>query len=320
MFDCTIVGDAMWDILVKTRRLDSSKDVTYCKHMSLCPGGSANVAVGIAILGGKSAFVGKVGNDALGNMYILDLESHGVNPLVFKTDSLGTGITLSLIDSSSGRSFLVYRGANDLLKPEEVTSLSEAIEHSTYLYVSGFSLIKKPQRDAILKAIEIADKSGVKVVFDPASPHLANALKNIFITILSKSYVLSPNLEEAKTLCSKTHVNNIVEFFRGKVPLLALKLGDKGCILATEDELLKISPFHVRCIDTTGAGDAFTAALIYGLCRGFTLKDAGLLSNWFASRIITAYGARSYPTKDEIEKFLVIHLNKYESKRLKYDG
>lgn len=303
--DCTVIGDALWDIIIKASSHTLVKNsVSLCSYISLHSGGSANVATGISALGGSSVFVGKIGGDLLGDLYVADLEAYKVNRVLFKAKNERTGVAITLVEESGERSFLVYRGANDLLSPREVKSVSNVIEKSNFLYVSGYSLDNPPQRDAVLKAVDIALKSNVKIVFDPAAYTLTKKLKPIFLDLTKKCYIFCPNLDEAKSLIDKGNTTNIIKTFKDRVPVLVLKLGARGSIITTEDQIIRIPPFKVKCVDTTGAGDAFISALIYGLCRNYPLKKAGLLANRFASRVVTSYGARSYPSKAEIQKFL----------------
>jgi sugar/nucleoside kinase (ribokinase family) len=303
MIDCAVVGDAMWDVIVKSS-LTPKRSLAYCSHISIHPGGSANVSAGITCLGGSSAFIGKVGRDSLGDFYLSDLKSRGIESCIFKDEEKKTGIVVSMVDESGERSFLVFRGANDALNPDEVESVSDVIRKARYLYVCGFSLINKPQREAILKAVDIAIRFGVKIIFDPAVDNLTASLRRIFAKIIDKCSVLSPNLSEARALCMLERIDDIVSYFRHKVPLLALKLGSAGCILARGDKTIRAPAFKVKCIDTTGAGDAFVAALTYGLCREYPIETIATLANWFASRVITSYGPRSYPQRDDVENFL----------------
>jgi len=96
----------------------------------------------------------------------------------------------------------------------------------------------------------------------------------------------------------------MINKLRDKVPLTALKCSENGCILINEKNILRIPSFKAKCLDPTGAGDAFTAALIYGLAHKLPLKVTGQLANWFAAKVVTHIGARSYPTKAEIDHFL----------------
>jgi len=303
MIDCVVVGDAMWDIIVKSS-LMPKYNLTYCNHISIHPGGSANVSAGIAYLGGSSAFIGKVGCDAFGDAYLSDLKSRGIEPHLFRERDKRTGMVVSIVDESGERSFLVYRGANDALNPGEVESVSDVIRKARYLYVCGYSLINKPQRESILKAVDIATSSNVKIIFDPALDNLTAPLRRVFAKIIDKCGVLSPNLNEARALCKFEKIDDIVNYFRHKIPLLALKLGSAGCILAARDDTIRAPAFKVECVDTTGAGDAFVAALIYGLCMGYSLEITATLANWFASRVIASYGPRSYPPREDVKKFL----------------
>jgi sugar/nucleoside kinase (ribokinase family) len=99
-------------------------------------------------------------------------------------------------------------------------------------------------------------------------------------------------------------MSQIISKLRNRVPITTLKCGEKGSILITKESVIEVKGFKVDCIDPTGAGDAFTAAVIFGLSKGFTLPKTIKLANWFAAQVVTKMGSRSFPCKDDIDVFL----------------
>jgi len=99
-------------------------------------------------------------------------------------------------------------------------------------------------------------------------------------------------------------LKDIIERLQEKVPVAALKLGGNGSVLITKKETVRTYAYRVKCVDTTGPGDAFTAALIYGLNRGFPLEKMGLLANWFAAQTVMQLGSRKFPPRSGIQKLL----------------
>ncbi len=211
------------------------------------------------------------------------------------------------VDEKGERSFLVSRGANDNLLPDEVVSAG-LINKSRYLFVSGLSLVSASQREAMLQAAELARKEGVRVILDPGAHNLIISEAGAFAELLNLSDILCTNLDEAKAITGAAEVVSIVNQLRDRFQLVALKLGGEGCILADRSKIVKLAGHKVKCVDTTGAGDAFTAALIYGLSQGFSLEITGRLANWFAAQVVTGYGARGFPTRTCIKHFLAREL------------
>jgi len=306
-FDCTVIGDVFMDIVVEGcadyGRLFRG-GTSYCSFAKVLLGGSGNVAVGLSTLGGKAVFVGKAGRDIFGRLYVQDLKRSRVVTKIFFDKDSPTGLVMVFVGEEKERSFLVFRGANDKLSVNEIEKANNEIKRSKYFYFSGYSLINNPQKDAILQAVELARKYKVKIVFDPGAYNLVKSKKSLFTKLLSLCDVFSPNLKEATAMTNTANMERMISKLREKVPLTALKLGEKGCILISEKKDVRVSGYTVRCLDTTGAGDAFTAALIYGLVHKFPLRSAGRLANWFAAEIVKQIGSRNYPSKTKIQHFL----------------
>jgi fructokinase len=310
-FDCFVIGDVMFDAIF----FDSKKSILlveggtcYCKHFFLSPGGAGNVAVGLSELGQKTIFVGKAGNDYLGRLYLKNLKKNRVVPQIFVENTTSTGVALTL-STAKERSFIVYRGANDLLSPEDVHSVKTLITRSKYLYFSGYSLANKPQKSAILEATNIARASKVITVFDPGAHNLIKSNKSLFTDLLSMTDVLSTNLEEARLLTSTNSTSKVIEKLRNTVPIVAIRCGKKGSIIINGEETVKAPAFSVKAKDPTGAGDAFTAALIHGLNLNLEPHELGKFTNWFAGKVVANYGSRSFPTKAVSARFLKSLLN-----------
>lgn len=304
--DCVVIGDVVWDIIIDNCSIDAIPEggVVYTKEATITPGGSGNVACGLAFLGGKAVFIGKSGEDILGELYEKNLEEHGVKCKIFRDKTTKTGFAIVFLGKNQQRTFIVYRGANNHLSCDEIKKLDSVIEKAKYFYFSGFSLANDPQKSAILEAVNMAKKTELKIVFDPGAYNLVRNNRKFFLKILEKCDVLSLNTKEAEALTNKKGLNNIIGVLREFVPLVALKRGAKGAVIITPNIVFKVSAYHVESLDTTGAGDAFVAALIYGLIQEFPLKKTGIFANWFSSELIRNFGPRSFPSKSRVNSFL----------------
>ena len=308
-YDCIVVGDVLFDIIAHQDTWTGNfirDGTTYLDHAEIMPGGSGNVAVGMSLLGLKVAFIGKAGKDPLGRLYKEDLKSNNVTSKIFLDKRLPTGIAIVLNNQKGGRSFLVFRGSNDRLMPEEIESLELLIRSSRYLYVCGCSLVSTGQQNAVLRAVEIAKTYGVKVVFDPGTYNLIIESPRLFKNLLTSSDIFCPNLKEAKTITNTKTLHEAVGSFRnlGHARLVAIKLGECGSILVSDKATVRTKAPKVRLVDSTGAGDAFVAAVVYGLAQELPLGLTARVANWYAAQLVTSYGARSYPAKDQILAFL----------------
>jgi sugar/nucleoside kinase (ribokinase family) len=306
-FDCTVVGGVYIDATFLVESLDSPlayRGTTYSSFATLSAGGSgANLAAAISVLKGRSAFIGNSGNDALSELFIRNMSSYDCYLRITQEKKRRTGLIAVFVDPSGERSFLCYRGANDDLSPNDVENSKDVIENSKFLVISGVDLANSPQREALYRAAELATRSGVEVVFDAGSYDIVKKQRESFEKILSISSIFSPNLDEAKALTGEDNLHMIVKSIRKLAPLIVLKMGRKGCLIINEKDIIRCLGFEVKTVDTTGAGDAFLAAFIYAIARNFSLENAGVLSNWFASKVIRNVGARTFPTQQEIKSF-----------------
>jgi len=305
-FDCTVIGDVCFDIFIKVNSDPAAfllGGTSYCNFIKLMLGGSGNVAVGLSTLGGKAAFIGKAGNDLFGRLYAQDLKNRGVVSKIFFDRCSQTGLILVFVEEKE-RSFLVFRGANDQLSVGEIGRSDDLIKRSSFVYFCGYSLVRAPQKNAVLGAVELAKKHGAKIVFDPGAYNLVKSQRGFFVKLLDLCDVVSLNLDEAQALTKKTNISDIINELRQKVSVIGLKCGKNGSVLVSKESIVRTKGYFVKCVDPTGAGDAFTSALIYGLTRRLRPESMSRLANWFAARVITSIGARNFPPNAEIERFL----------------
>jgi len=305
-FDCTVIGDVFFDIAVKVNsdpKSFFSGGTSYCNFVKPMFGGSGNVAVGVSTLGGKAAFVGKAGSDLFGKLYAQDLENRGVFSRIFFDRRSPTGLILVFVEEKE-RSFLVFRGANDQLSLSEIGKADDLIRKSSFVYFCGYSLVHNPQKNAILRAVELAKKYSAKIVFDPGAYNLVRAERDFFVKLLDLCDVVSLNVDEAQAITKKTNFRDIINELRQTVSLTAITCGKNGSVLINKESVVRTKGYPVKCADSTGAGDAFTSALIYGLIHRLPLESTGQLANWFAASVITNIGARNFPSNSEISNFL----------------
>jgi sugar/nucleoside kinase (ribokinase family) len=305
-FDCLIIGDVMLDVFVRKSRtaLFPTGGTSYLNYAKIDLGGAGNVAEGMSLLGAKTCFIGKAGNDCWGKIYEENLHGKGVNARILFEENASTGVAQVVSGEKGERTFHVFRGANDKLVSKEIDQSIGLIKNSEYLYFSGYSLVSNPQRDAILHAFELARKDHIKVVFDPGVHNLVKSNFDLFKGISDKCDVFCPNFEEAKAITKTTTLKEALVELQERKSMTALKCGARGCFLIGPKNTTRIRAFKTECQDTTGAGDAFAAGLIFGLVKHFPLESIGRLANWFAARAVTNIGARNFPSKTEIRSFL----------------
>jgi ribokinase len=296
-----IIGDVFLDFSVLVNKLQlPAGGIIHCNNANYTFGGSGNLAQGLSLLGVTNCFVGKAGNDTFGVLYKMDLEKNGTLTRIFLDEAYSTGILISVIDSSAERSFLVARGANDKLNSNEIDKVFDEIE-CDYLYLTGYSLVNSPQRDALLYAAKKAKAKNSKIFFDVGAFNIIDKSRDYFDQIIGLADILSANFQEACELAGVSNNDEAMGRLSKLAPIVIMRLGREGCMVANDGIKTLISARATNAVDTTGAGDAFNSAFIYGLVNNWSPMQSATFANWFASRKVEQLGARAFPSKGEIQ-------------------
>lgn len=259
--------------------------------LSRCAGGSAaNTVIAVADFGGKAAYAGKTGADALGRFFLDDMRKIGVTIEVAASTG-DTGTCVILISADAQRTMLTHLGVSATLGPDDISE--EAIRKAKYVYVEGYLFAGEPTRAAALKTMELAKRNGVKVAFTVSDPFLIKAHRDEFWKLVEGPVdLLFCNLEEARSLTGKQDPIECATVIHRHAENVALTLGADGSILMHEGRVMPIEGVRAKAIDTTGAGDMYAGALLYGITNGMTWKDAGRLASHAAARVVEQLGAR----------------------------
>jgi sugar/nucleoside kinase (ribokinase family) len=271
-----------------------------------CAGGSAaNTIMGIADLGGKAAYAGKVGNDHLGAFCLEDMRQLGVTIEVPPSDAGPTGTCVVLITEDAQRTLLTHLGVSATLSP---TDIHEAdIREAAYVYIEGYLFAGPSTQAAALKAIELAKKNNVRVALTISDPFLVDLCRDTFWALIKGPVdLLFCNLEEVRSLTGKTDPVDCAHDIHQHAANVALTLGGDGSIIMHDGKLLPIEGVKVHVIDTTGAGDMYAAGVLYGITNGLSWQKAGHLASHAAARIVSQLGARLPRrfTPEEIQELL----------------
>ena len=253
------------------------------------PGGSAaNTAVGLARLGLKVGFIGKVANDREGKILISDLEKEGIDVKGVKVSSSGrSGVVNGYVDQHGERALYVDPGVNDTLTLRDI-DLSW-VSSARFLHLTSF--VGEKPFEAQIQLVERLPKN-VRVSLDPGHLYAIKGLKRLE-PIIRRCNILIPNEKELKLLTGKGPEEGAETLLSYGVSVVAVKLGHKGCYVTNGEEKHWLRTFKVKVVDTTGAGDAFCAGFLYGIIKDMSIKDSGILGNYIASRCITKSGARA---------------------------
>jgi sugar/nucleoside kinase (ribokinase family) len=273
-------------ILVDTKTSDSIYFQTEGMEKILAPGGSvANTVHGLAHLGAKTAFIGKVGTDELGEMYQNELEKIGAIPILFQS-STPTGVAMALVTPDSERTFGTYLGAAIELAPENLTI--ELFTGYDIAYIEGYLV---QNHDLIRKAVSLAREAGLTIALDLASYNVVDANLDFLNEIISSHIdIIFANEDEAKAFTGK-NPEDAVNDLAGRCEIAVVKTGAKGSLIQQRNNLIKIGVTGTNCIDTTGAGDLYAAGFLYGISRNLPLDICGKIASIVAGKVITVYGA-----------------------------
>jgi len=275
-------------------------------HLNKCAGGSAaNTIVGIADFGGRAAYAGKVSNDANGEFFLQDMRKMGVSIEVPASPTGQTGTCAVLITEDAQRTMLTNLGVSATLSENDIDE--ETIRRSRYVYIEGYLLTNPVQKAAAYKAMNLAKQYGNKVALTASDPFLCNLCRDEIWSLLEGPVDLFfCNELEAQSLTGKTDVIECAAAIHKHAENVAMTLGANGSLLMHEGHAIPIEGVPVEAIDTTGAGDMYAGALLFGITNGMSWKQAGHLASHASARIVSQLGARMKNrfTQKEIMSFM----------------
>jgi fructokinase len=262
------LGEALIDFIP----LDKT-NMTYQK----CPGGApANVSVGLAKLGAKSTFVGKVGRDVLGHFLKETLEEYKVDTSsMLLADDVRTGIVFVTLSEDGERDFTFYidPSADRFLKEEEIDKA--LFQNNKIFHFGSISLISEPSESATLKAVQYAKEAGLLISYDPNLRlnlwESETVARKAIISMLPQADVLKISEEELHFITGQKKTEEGIKWLsQYDIPLIFVTMGSEGSYVFTKQFHVKIPAMKVQAVDTTGAGDAFVSGFLYCLNESTT--------------------------------------------------
>jgi ribokinase len=289
-FDVIGFGALNVDKLFKVDKIAAAEEESFIENcLEACGGSAANTAIGLARLGCKTGFIGKVACDKEGTLLLEDFRKEGVDTSgVIRAKSGKSGSVLGFVDKDGARALCIDSGVNDTIKLGEVDAAYAA--KAQFLHLTSFvgeTSFRTQQK--LLAALP----ESVKVSFDPGILYAKRGLAQLG-PIIKRTYVLMPNVVELELLTGEKDYCKGADALIGRgARIVAVKLGGDGCYVTDGRERHLIEAFKVKVVDTTGAGDAFCAGFLYGLLCGKSLGECGRLGNFAASRCAMKMGART---------------------------
>jgi ribokinase len=289
-FDVVGFGALNVDKLFRVNRLAKAEEESFIEeYAEACGGSAANTAVGLARLGCKVGYIGKVGCDREGDLLLQDFHAEGVDTAgTIRTEQGKSGSVLGFVDKKGARALYIDSGVNDTIMLNEVNA--RYASRAQFLHLTSFVGEKSFQTQ---KKLLDAISSSIKVSLDPGALYARKGFEALE-PILRRTYVMMPNAIELELLTGKVDYCKGADLMVGRgVKIVAVKLGSDGCYVTDGKERHLIEPVKVEVVDTTGAGDAFCAGFLYGLINEKSFLECGRLGNFVASRCVMKMGARA---------------------------
>jgi ribokinase len=286
-----VVGDVATDVVAVLDGVPAPGSDRPASIRSRGGGAGANVAVHLARLGVPVVLAGCVGDDPAGAGLLAELSAAGVEPRVRTVPGTATGTIISLVEPGGQRSMLADRGANLALRPEDLPAPAAG----GHLHLSGYTLLDPGPRRAGLAALAGALAAGATVSVDPAStgPLAAYGIER-WLADTAAATLLLPNADEARLLTGCADVRAAAGALAARHRIVAVSLGADGALWASGDVLVHRPAHPSTVVDTTGAGDAFTAGLLAAWLRTPGMDPADALDAGLAcaAEVVRRPGAR----------------------------
>ncbi|MBU5689768.1 MAG: carbohydrate kinase family protein [Candidatus Aenigmatarchaeota archaeon] len=311
--DVLSFGSILSDILVKSNTVKKTtikgKEYFYVKYGSkidadkfeIAFGGSAhNVAYGITSLGRRSGIIGCVGNDEFGKSIVKSLEIAGVDTNGIQYSNKPTGKSVVIIGEDNERTILIHRGANDYIDQKKISK--EYI--NLFKYFVFTSVVSDDSIKALDKSLKYALQSSLTVVANPSASMIVKRKKE-FMEFLKRSRIAIMNEEEANILTRKKIPKSLEEIKELGPDTVVVTRGRNGCVAMHGKKLYEQKGFRVKVLDTTGAGDAFTAGFLNSIIRKDSIEYALKYATVCSALNVKSFGAvTNFPSENDIMKII----------------
>ncbi|MET8633363.1 ribokinase [Streptomyces sp. NPDC004096] len=294
-YDLLVVGSANADLVIRVERRPAAGETVLGSDLVVHPGGKgANQAVAAARLGARTALLARVGDDGHGRLLLQSQRAAGVDTAGVLVGGAPTGVALITVDPSGDNSIVVSPGANARLAPKDVRAATGLLH--------GSRVVSAQLEIPLETVVEVVRSlpSGTRFVLNPSPPRPLPA------EVLAACDPLIVNEHEARVIAGGELDGSPEDWAAALLALgprsVVVTLGAQGALVATGEAMTRIKSMTVDAVDTTGAGDAFTAALAWRLGAGSSLPEAAAYAARVGAAAVTRPGAQeSFPTAEEVE-------------------
>src|SRR5882672_8165920 len=320
-YDVLGIGNAIFDVLVQTDEsflaahgmtkggmalIDEARATAIYQSMGpateMSGGSAANTIVGVANLGARAAYVGKVRDDQIGRLYTHDIRAAQV---AFETkaaaDGPATGCSYILVTPDGERTMNTYLGAAQDLMPSDIDAAQ--IAASSIVYLEGYLWDPKSAKEAFVKAATIAHGAHRQVALTLSDSFCVDRYRDEFLDLMRKGIVdlVFANEAELHSLYQTSDFDTALKQLGNDTKLGIVTRSEKGCVVASKEGVVAVPAFPIqKLVDTTGAGDLFAAGFLFGLVRNAGYENAGRLGALAAAEVIQHIGARPQVSLKEL--------------------
>ncbi|MCB5230145.1 MAG: adenosine kinase [Sphaerochaetaceae bacterium] len=275
------------------------------EHSLFCGGSCPNTIITLASLGVSSALAGKVGGDKYGLIYKKRLKDLLVIDQLVVTDKEATGSSIILITPDSERTMNTFLGANRLFGKEDI--VASTLKEASYFYFTGYMWDTESQKSAIKEALKVSKENNIKVAIDIADPLAVGRNREDFLFLI-KNYadIVLANSEEARILFNNYDPYECCKSMGKLCETAIVKNGKRGSFISHKNRIVEIG-IHgpQKALDTTGAGDAYAAGFLYGVCNNLSIEQSGFVASYLAGEVVQQQGAQLSKEKAQtISKYL----------------
>ncbi len=256
-------------------------------------GSCGNTMAGLAALGGKGAYIGKVRDDQFGDVFRHDMTAIGVDFVASPAiDGPGTGKCLVMVTPDAQRTMVTYLGTASDFTPTDVQDA--VIAAGKVVYLEGYLFDRDAAKDAFAAAADAAHAAGREVALTLSDSFCVGRHRDAFLALVRDHVdILFANEDEITPLYQVDDFDAALQNARRDCRIACLTRSEKGSVVISKDEVHVVDAEPVaKVVDTTGAGDQYAAGFLYGYTQGRSLVDAARIGGIMAAEVISHYGAR----------------------------
>lgn len=281
-----------------SRQLEMISSLNHREQHRSSGGSVANSIIAFAQFGGSGAFCSLLGDDEFGRFYADEFQHLGIDLNANLVKGAQTGSCLVLITPDSERTLNTTLGINTEFSRSNINE--QVIARSEWLYIEGYKLTEEGGADAIEVAAFYARRNGTNIAVSCSDTFIIDVFGDRLKSLLNSTDLLFCNDKEGRTLAGEEHVNDAYRSLVSRYKNVVFTQGEVGSRIKWDGRECDIPAYLIDVVDTTGAGDMYAGAFLYGVLHGHHPEQAGRLASYAASQVVGQYGARLKASHIEI--------------------